>query len=54
MDYSGRLVQEGDFGQVSAGTFSDRILVNDLPQGTYNLEIRSEAGSKVARLVIQK
>jgi hypothetical protein len=54
MDYSGRLVQEGDFGQVSAGTFSERILVNDLPQGTYNLEIRSEAGSKVTRFVIQK
>ena len=54
VDYSGRLVQEGDFGQVSAGTFSERILVNDLPQGTYNLEIRSEAGSKVTRFVIQK
>jgi hypothetical protein len=25
MDYSGRLVQEGDFGQVSAGAFSERI-----------------------------
>ncbi|MFM7153494.1 MAG: DUF4397 domain-containing protein, partial [Bacteroidota bacterium] len=54
MDYSGRLVQEGDFGQVSAGAFSERILVNDLPQGTYNLEVRSEAGSKVTRFVIQK
>jgi hypothetical protein len=53
-DAAGRLILEGDFGWVPAGEFSQRIEVGSLAAGMYQLEIRSDAGVRTQKLVIQR
>ena len=52
-DLTGRLVQEGDMGAVS-GSFSLEVNLETLVTGMYQLEIRSDAGVKTAKFVVQK
>jgi hypothetical protein len=53
-DLAGRMVMEGDFGTVSAGEFSQRIEVGQLPAGMYQMEIRSEDGLRTQKFVVQR
>lgn len=50
-DLTGRLLQEGDFGAMGAGTFVQRIDVSQLPTGMYQLEVVSEKGTRSAKIV---
>ncbi|MBN8679986.1 MAG: DUF4397 domain-containing protein [Chitinophagales bacterium] len=53
-DVAGRMMLEGDFGQVGAGEFAQRIEVAQLPAGMYQLEIRSDAGLRTQKFVVQR
>ncbi|MBL7810329.1 MAG: DUF4397 domain-containing protein, partial [Saprospiraceae bacterium] len=53
-DVAGRMMLEGDFGQVGAGEFAQRIEVAQLPAGMYQLEIRSDAGLHTQKFVVQR
>ncbi len=52
-DIAGRLLMEGDLGTVS-GFFNLDLNTGDLLSGMYQLEIRSDAGVKTAKFVVQK
>ncbi len=51
-DLTGRLVQEGDFGTVSAGTFVQRLDVSQLPSGMYSLEVMSDSGVRSVKVAV--
>jgi hypothetical protein len=53
-DNVGKLMSEGDFGTVSTGEFAQKIRVDNLPAGMYQLEIRSDAGIQTRKFVVQK
>jgi hypothetical protein len=53
-DVAGRLVLEGDFGQVPSGEFAQRIGVSELNSGLFMLEIVSDAGAQTTRFVVQR
>ncbi|MEI6411202.1 MAG: DUF4397 domain-containing protein, partial [Bacteroidota bacterium] len=53
-DNVGKLMSEGDFGTVSTGEFAQKIRVDNLPAGMYQLEIRSDAGLQTRKFVVQK
>jgi hypothetical protein len=52
-DVSGRLMMEGDFGQVSEGAMTQRLEIASLAAGMYQLEIRSDAGLRTQKFVVQ-
>ncbi|HAD13566.1 MAG TPA: hypothetical protein DCF33_14155, partial [Saprospirales bacterium] len=53
-DVAGRMVMEGDLGQLNAGEYAQRLEVAQLPAGMYQLEIRSEAGLRTEKFVVQR
>jgi len=53
-DVTGRLMLEGDFGLLSAGEFAQRVEVGQLAAGMYQLEIRSDAGIRTQKFVVQR
>jgi hypothetical protein len=53
-DVAGRLMLEGDFGQVAAGEFAQRVEVGQLAAGMYQLEILSDAGQRTQKFVVQR
>ena len=53
-DVAGRMVMEGDMGQINAGEFAQRIEVGQLPAGMYQLEIRSEQGLRTQKFAVQR
>jgi hypothetical protein len=53
-DLTGRMVMEGDFGQLSAGSFAQRLEVSQLTAGMYLLEIRSDKGSRTQKFAVQR
>jgi hypothetical protein len=53
-DNLGRLIQEGDFGTVQNGAFTQKIQVGNLASGMYQLEIRSDAGVQTSKFVVQR
>jgi hypothetical protein len=53
-DVSGRLILEGDFGQVSEGEFAQRVEVGQLAAGMYQLEIRSDNGVRTQKFAVQR
>ena len=53
-DVAGRLMLEGDFGQVSEGEFTQRVEVGQLAAGMYQLEVRSDAGLRTQKFVVQR
>ena len=53
-DVTGRLMLEGDFGQLTAGEFAQRVEVGQLAAGMYQLEISSDAGIRTQKFVVQR
>ena len=53
-DVSGRLILEGDFGQVSEGEFAQRVEVGQLAAGMYQLEVRSDNGVRTQKFAVQR
>jgi len=53
-DVAGRMVMEGELGQLSAGEYAQRLEVGQLSAGMYLLEIRSEAGLRTQKFVVQR
>ena len=53
-DVAGRLIMEGDFGQVSEGEFAQRVEIGQLSAGMYQLEIRSDAGLRTQKFAVQR
>ncbi|MCC7467064.1 MAG: T9SS type A sorting domain-containing protein, partial [Saprospiraceae bacterium] len=53
-DIAGRMVMEGDMGQLNAGEYAQRIEVGQLPAGMYQLEIRLEQGLRTQKFVVQR
>ncbi|MDX2134032.1 MAG: DUF4397 domain-containing protein, partial [Saprospiraceae bacterium] len=53
-DVAGRLIQEGDFGTVNAGAFSQRLDVSTLPAGFYQLELVSDGGARAVKFAVQR
>lgn len=53
-DIAGRLVLEGDFGNVGAGAFSRELDLGSLPPGMYQLEIVSGDGVQALKFVVQR
>lgn len=51
-DIAGRLLMEGDMGNVS-GSFNFELNTGELLSGMYQLEIRSDAGVKTAKFIVQ-
>ncbi|MBL7782198.1 MAG: DUF4397 domain-containing protein [Saprospiraceae bacterium] len=51
-DIAGRLLMEGDMGNVS-GSFNVELNTGELLSGMYQLEIRSDAGVKTAKFIVQ-
>ncbi|MDO8970698.1 MAG: DUF4397 domain-containing protein, partial [Saprospiraceae bacterium] len=53
-DVAGRMVMEGDFGQLTAGEYAQRLEVGQLTAGMYLLEIRSEKGLRTQKFAVQR
>lgn len=53
-DVTGRLMLEGDFGNVPSGVFQHKLNVGMLSPGMYQLEIVSDSGVKVAKFAVQR
>lgn len=53
-DMTGRLAQEGDWGAVQTGAFSQTINTSELTPGMYLLEMVSDNGRYVARFSVQR
>jgi hypothetical protein len=53
-DVAGRLMLEGDFGNVPSGVFQHKLNVGMLSPGMYQLELVSDSGVKVAKFVVQR
>ncbi len=53
-DATGRLMLEGDFGNVGAGEFSQKLDLGRLPSGMYQLEVVSADGVQAAKFVVQR
>ncbi|MCS6929986.1 MAG: DUF4397 domain-containing protein [Saprospiraceae bacterium] len=53
-DLTGRLLYEGDLGNLPAGPFAQRIDVGNLPSGIYQLELRSENSIQTRKFIVQR
>ncbi len=53
-DVTGRLMLEGDFGNVSAGEFSQKLDLGRLAPGMYHLEIVSGDGVQAVKFAVQR
>lgn len=53
-DQLGRMVQEGDWGILSAGSFRAQIQTGALNSGLYRLEIRTDKGIRFNSFVVQR
>ena len=53
-DVAGRMVMEGDFGQLTAGEYAQRLEVGQLTAGMYLLEIRSDKGLRTQKFAVQR
>jgi 5,10-methylene-tetrahydrofolate dehydrogenase/methenyl tetrahydrofolate cyclohydrolase len=53
-DLTGRLIMEGDFGQVAEGDFAQQVNLGQLASGMYQMEIRSDAGLRTQKFVVQR
>ncbi len=54
-DLNGRILYEGNLGNLPAGTYAERIEVGTLPSGSYLLEVRSEnIGVQTRKLIVKR
>lgn len=54
IDMGGRMAQEGSFGQVNAGIFSETISLGKLEKGAYCIQVLSGSGILAQKLMIQR
>jgi hypothetical protein len=54
IDMGGRMAQEGSFGQVNAGIFSETISLGKLEKGAYCIQVLSGSGMLAQKLMIQR
>ncbi|MCB0544669.1 MAG: DUF4397 domain-containing protein, partial [Saprospiraceae bacterium] len=53
-DVAGRLMMEGDFGKLGAGAFTQRIGLENLPPGMYQMELISDGGMRALKFAVQR
>ncbi len=53
-DLTGRLVYEGNLGNLPAGPFAQRLEVGHLPAGMYQLEVRSDNSVQTRKFIVQR
>ncbi len=53
-DLTGRMVYEGNLGNLPAGYFMERIETGNLPAGMYQLELRSDNGVQVKKFAVKR
>ncbi|MBK8968139.1 MAG: DUF4397 domain-containing protein [Lewinellaceae bacterium] len=51
---TGKMVSEGDFDNLPAGSFNQRIVNGTLPAGLYHLELVSDKGNMSVRFVVNR
>jgi hypothetical protein len=53
-DLTGRMLYEGNLGNLPAGPFAQRIEVGNLPSGMYQLELHSENSVQTRKFIVQR
>ncbi|MBK7937874.1 MAG: T9SS type A sorting domain-containing protein [Lewinellaceae bacterium] len=53
-DLTGRLMTEGEFGNLNAGKNTRTLELGNLPSGMYQLEVISGSGSRTEKFVVER